>query len=50
MTGLLAITYLWLILKDDNLLGFAIPLRGGNHLGPVDSGRAYSYLIAVSNK
>jgi len=50
MPGLLAVADLRLVLKDDNLLALALPLRGGNHLCPINSGRTDNHPFAIGDK
>ena len=48
--GLPAVAHLGLILKDDNLLAFALSLRGSDYFRPFNRGCTYRHLIPIGNK
>ena len=48
--GLPAVAHLGLILEDDNLLAFALSLRGSDYFCPLNRGCTYRHLIPIGNK
>lgn len=50
VSRLLAVAHLGLVLKDDNLIALALPLRGSHYLGSINSGRADRHLFTVAYK
>jgi hypothetical protein len=48
--SLLAVAHLWFVFEDNCFLAFALSLRDGNNLRPLDCRRACGYFVSITDK